>query len=108
VETWHLVGREADFELELVEEVAVGGGTVAVHPTPAGFFATSAICTHEEARLYDGLLEGVEIQCPRHLARFDVRDGRPLCAPAEIPLRTYPCKVIDGEVWVWAPDQPSS
>ena len=102
--TWHETGAASDFELEMPAEVRIGGHRIAVHHTHEGFFATGAICTHEDESLIDGLLEGCEIECPKHMAIFDVRTGEVLCAPARDPLPTYPCEVRAGDVWVLVPD----
>ena len=102
--SWHHVGSVPEFELEIPAEVRIDRHRIAVHHTPEGFFATGAMCTHEDESLIDGLLEGCEIECPRHMAIFDVRTGEVLCAPARDPLPTYPCEVRDSEVWVRVPD----
>ena len=102
--SWHHVGSVSDFELEWPGEVRIGALRIAVHHTHEGFFATGAICTHEDESLIDGLLEGCEIECPRHMAIFDVRTGEVLCAPARDPLPTYSCEVRGSDVWVLAPD----
>ena len=101
---WHHVGDVADFELEWPAEVRIGTLRIAVHHTNEGFFATGATCTHEDESLIDGLMEGCEIECPRHMAIFDVRTGEVLCAPARDPLPTYPCEIRGSEVWVLVPD----
>lgn len=72
---------------------------LAVHNSGGLFFVTQDMCSHAKARLSEGWLEGFEICCPVHDGRFDIRDGRPLCFPAESPIRVFPCEVRDGEVW---------
>ena len=94
----------SDFELEMPAEVGIGGHRIALHHTHEGFFATGAMCTHEDESLIDGLLEGCEIECPRHMAIFDVRTGEVLCAPARDPLPTFPCEVRGDDVWILAPE----
>ncbi|WP_019063496.1 non-heme iron oxygenase ferredoxin subunit [Streptomyces prunicolor] len=65
------------------------------------FYATADSCTHEQWSLgEDSDLEGDEILCPLHMARFDVRTGRPLCFPATIALQTYAVEIEDGKVYV--------
>lgn len=68
------------------------------------FYATADTCTHEQWSLgEDSDLEGNEVVCPLHLARFDIRTGQPLCLPATVPLRTFPVEVSDdGGVYVLA------
>ena len=50
-----------------------------------------------------GLLEGDEIECPRHGARFNVRTGAATMMPAVVPVATYPVVIEDGEVLVGLP-----
>jgi nitrite reductase/ring-hydroxylating ferredoxin subunit len=74
---------------------------IAVYRVGEDFYATQDSCSHEEWSLgEDGELEGHEVLCPLHMARFDVRDGRALCLPASKPLRTYPVTVVDDRVMV--------
>lgn len=55
-------------------------------------------CTHDDGPLGEGALDGCAITCPRHGARFDVRDGRVLSMPAAYPIRAYPTRVQEGTV----------
>ena len=64
------------------------------------FFATDNVCTHAYALLSDGYLEDGCIECPLHQARFDIRTGQALCAPATLDLKTYPVKVEGEDVLV--------
>ena len=80
--------------------VTVAGRDVALYTAEGAVYATDNLCTHGNARLCDGFLEGHEIECPLHQGRFDVRDGQPLCEPVTAPLRSYPVKVEGGRVWL--------
>lgn len=62
------------------------------------FYAIANICTHEHAELSEGEIDGDEIVCPLHGARFSLVTGTALTAPAYENLRTYPVRVTDG--WV--------
>jgi nitrite reductase/ring-hydroxylating ferredoxin subunit len=74
---------------------------IAIYRVGDEFYATQDSCSHEEWSLgEDGELEGYEVLCSLHMARFDVRDGRPLCLPALKGLTTYPVSVVDGRVLV--------
>jgi nitrite reductase/ring-hydroxylating ferredoxin subunit len=65
------------------------------------FFATADTCTHEDWSLgEDSDLEGDEVVCPLHMARFDIRSGQPLCLPATAALTTFEVQVEDGKVYV--------
>jgi naphthalene 1,2-dioxygenase system ferredoxin subunit len=80
--------------------VEVAGRDIAIYRVGAEVYATDNICTHGQARLCDGFFDGHEIECPLHQGKFDVRDGRPTCEPAEEPLRSYPVKVEGRRVWL--------
>jgi len=56
-------------------------------------------CTHEDFELSAGTVEGATVECVLHGARFDLRTGEALCAPAYLPVRTFPVHVADGVVW---------
>jgi len=62
--------------------------------------AVADVCTHDRGPLGEGRLRGATIECPRHGARFDVRDGSVLAPPAVRPLPTYPVRVVNGVVEV--------
>ncbi|MFF5073096.1 non-heme iron oxygenase ferredoxin subunit [Micromonospora olivasterospora] len=82
--------------------VLPGDDSIALFRTEAGeFFATGDTCTHEEWSLgEDSDLEGDEVVCPLHMARFDLRTGKALCLPATIALQTYTVVIEDGQVFV--------
>ena len=80
--------------------ITVAGRDVALYTAEGAVYATDNLCTHGNARLCDGFLEGHEIECPLHQGRFDVRSGQPLCEPVTAPLRSYPVKIEGGHVWL--------
>lgn len=73
--------------------VEVAGRDIAIYSVDGTVYATDNICTHGQARLCDGFLEGHTIECPLHQGKFDVRDGRPLCEPVTEPVRSYSVKI---------------
>lgn len=56
-------------------------------------------CSHEDFELSAGRVEGEQIECTLHGARFDLRTGAALCAPAYAPVPKFPVRVEDGAVW---------
>lgn len=64
------------------------------------FFAIDDVCTHDGGPLAEGELCGYEIACPRHGAKFDVRDGRALTLPATRPTKAHEVKVEGNDVFV--------
>ena len=63
-------------------------------------YATDAFCTHGQARLCEGFVEGHEIECPLHQGRFDLRSGAATCTPAVEAVKTYPVRIDAGRVWL--------
>ena len=82
--------------------IAVGRRMVAVARSGGEFFAIEDVCTHDGAELTGGAIEGAEIICPRHGARFCLRTGEALTPPAYEPVRVFATKIDDGHLWVRA------
>lgn len=82
------------------EEITVGDKYLAVYRCGDKFFATNGFCTHEDAKLCDGYLDGEVIECPLHHARFNIATGKALSEPANQDLTVYPVEVRDGRVFV--------
>jgi naphthalene 1,2-dioxygenase ferredoxin component len=89
-----------DLPADDVMGLEVDGRDVALYTVGGEVYATDNTCTHGQARLCDGFLDGHEIECPLHQGKFDVRDGRPTCAPVSAPLRSYPVKVEGRRVFI--------
>ncbi len=76
-----------------VTSVVVDGREIALYEVEGEVFATDNLCTHGAARMSDGFLEGREIECPLHQARFDVCTGQAMCAPLTQDIRVYPVRI---------------
>ena len=83
-------------------EVAVlaAATPVAVFNVDGALYAVADQCTHQDARLSDGFLDGRAVECPLHASLFDLRTGEPSGPPATRAVRTYAVSVDDGEVVV--------
>jgi 3-phenylpropionate/trans-cinnamate dioxygenase ferredoxin subunit len=67
-------------------------------------YAIEDVCTHDGGPLVEGrVVNGCEVQCPRHGARFDIRTGAALCFPAFEPTKTYGVRVEGQDVWIEQP-----
>ncbi|TWP48174.1 bifunctional 3-phenylpropionate/cinnamic acid dioxygenase ferredoxin subunit [Lentzea tibetensis] len=77
-----------------------GTPPVAVFNADGVLYAIDDTCTHQDASLADGWLEGCFVECPLHASSFDLRTGAPTCLPAKRSVRTYPVLVQDGVVYV--------
>jgi 3-phenylpropionate/trans-cinnamate dioxygenase ferredoxin subunit len=73
---------------------------VAVFNIDGELFAIEDACTHDGGMLTGGTIEGDCIVCPRHGARFSIRTGAALSAPAYEPTARLPVRVEQGVVQV--------
>ena len=80
--------------------VDVDGEQIAVFNLGGQYYAIADVCTHDAGQLTGGTVEGDQIICPRHGARFCIRTGAALSAPAYEPTATFPTRVENGEVQV--------
>jgi len=64
------------------------------------FYAVQNLCTHQRAKLEGGRIRNCFISCPLHGARFDLRDGSTKGQLTNVPLKTFPVRVVDGFVEV--------
>ena len=77
--------------------------SIVVFNIAGGYYAIADICSHDDGPLGDGDIEGMEIICPRHGARFDIRTGKVLTLPAIVDIPAYPVRVQDGEIQIGIP-----
>jgi naphthalene 1,2-dioxygenase ferredoxin component len=80
--------------------VLAAGKDLALYRVEGQVYATDNLCSHGQARLCDGFLEGFEIECPLHQGKFDIRNGKPLCQPVVEAIRVYPVKIENGRVYL--------
>ncbi len=97
---WVRAAARSDLAGDEVIGVEVAGHSIAIYDADGNLFATDNICTHAYACLSDGWLDGEVIECPLHAARFDIRSGKVLDPPATKDLKTYPVRIVDGEIEV--------
>ncbi len=92
------------FELVPVEELLDGerlfielnGTPIVIFCLADEFYAIRDECSHEALEIGDGELEGYELICPHHGARFDLRTGEALSLPAVEAVPVYPLRVREG------------
>lgn len=66
------------------------------------WYALDDVCTHDGGPLSEGPLDAqaCTIACPRHGAKFDIRNGAALTMPATKPTAAHEVKVEGDQVWV--------
>jgi 3-phenylpropionate/trans-cinnamate dioxygenase ferredoxin subunit len=84
--------------------VQVDGYEVALFNLDGEIYAIENVCTHDGGPLVEGtIINGCEVMCPRHGARFDIRTGEALSFPAFEPTTSYAVRVEGNEVWIESP-----
>jgi len=83
-----------------VKVVRIDEQDVAVFNVDGAFYAIDDVCTHDGGPLAEGTLEGPIVECPRHGAKFDVRNGAVMAMPATVPVPTYAVRIENGEIQV--------
>lgn len=71
----------------------VGGKQITITNIDGEYLAFDDTCTHAQCSLAGGYLDGNTVTCYCHGAQFDVKSGKVLAPPANIPLKTYKLKV---------------
>ena len=97
---WIDVTATEDIPEDDVIGIDIAGKSIALYRVEGEIFATDNLCTHGNARLCDGFLEGHEIECPLHQGKFDIRNGKAMCAPLTEDVKTYPIKIEGDRVFV--------
>ena len=99
---WIDAGPAANLRDGMALSIAVGRRMVAVARSGDEYFAIEDVCTHDGAELTGGAIEGTQIICPRHGARFCLRTGEALTPPAYEPVPVFETKIEGGHLWVRA------
>jgi nitrite reductase/ring-hydroxylating ferredoxin subunit len=102
-ENWHAAASLSALKDNEPLGVEIAGRHVALYRVGGELYATGNVCTHAEALLSDGMLDGCEIECPLHMGRFDIRSGEALTSPVEIDIPVYPVRVAGDTIEVCLP-----
>ena len=97
---WVTVARADELALGQWKCVDVDGAQIVVFNLDGEYYAIEDVCTHDGGQLTGGSIEGGEIVCPRHGARFCIKTGAALTAPAYEAVATFPIKVENGNIYV--------
>jgi 3-phenylpropionate/trans-cinnamate dioxygenase ferredoxin subunit len=98
--SWVSGGRADNLAPGKVRTVFGGKGRLAICSVDDSFYCIDDVCTHDGASFETAELDGNEIECPRHGARFDVTTGRATCLPAIVPVKVYPVRIENGEIQI--------
>ena len=97
---WVTVAKAGELAPGSFRNVDVDGASVVVFNLGGEYYAIEDVCTHDGGQLTGGVVEGEEVVCPRHGARFCIKTGAALTAPAYEPVATFPVRVENGVIQV--------
>lgn len=97
---WIDVANVADFPVGSWRAVDVEDVSVLVFNFAGKFYAIENVCTHDGGTLAEGHLEGDEIVCPRHGAKFCIKTGAVMAPPAYEDVATFPVRIENGKIQV--------
>ena len=96
---WVRVAATADLLPGEYRVVYDGDTPIAVFNLDGELYAIEDVCTHDGGELTGGIIEGRQVECPRHGARFDLRDGSVTAPPAVVPIEVFPVHVEAGMIY---------
>ena len=92
---------EGEAKVVTAEENGTDVDIAVFHAEDGNFYALDDTCTHETASLADGWIEGTEVECPVHSAKFCLKSGTALCMPATLAARTHKVEVSGNDVLLY-------
>jgi 3-phenylpropionate/trans-cinnamate dioxygenase ferredoxin subunit len=97
---FHTVARLEDVPDNGLLPVELDGVSIVLANSEGEILALRDECSHEEFPLSDGEIVNGQVECILHGARFDLRTGAVKALPAVRPVKTYECRVLEGEIQV--------
>lgn len=94
---WHKAAAINELPVGEMKQVQIGPRYVALYNVEGTIYATDDICSHADASLSQGYLEGDTVECPLHQGRFHIPTGKAMGAPVTVDIATYSIK-IEGTV----------
>lgn len=83
--------------------IDIDGERIVVFNLGGRYFAIRDACSHDDGPVGEGAVDGLEIECPRHGARFHLETGKALTLPAVVDIPAYPVRLVGDEVQVGLP-----
>lgn len=99
-EHWAQACSSADVDEGASWPAMVAGMPICLYRVQGRVYATEDRCSHGNAQLSDGDVQGFEVECPFHQGRFDVRTGQATLAPCTKPVRSFPAAESAGVIWI--------
>ncbi len=92
------IGETKDIPPGSCKAIEIQGKAIAVFNIGGVFYAIDDTCTHSGGPLSEGDIDGTQVTCPWHSAKFDVTSGEVLCEPADEPVKCYRVQVVGDDI----------
>jgi nitrite reductase/ring-hydroxylating ferredoxin subunit len=90
------VAKKSEIPDQSAKCVQVEGRSIALFNLGGQFYAIDDTCSHVGGPLSGGLIQGEEVECPWHGARFHIATGKVTLNPATRDVTTYSLR-LNGE-----------
>lgn len=97
---WHQIAFQDPLRSGESKTTMVKDKEILISRVGTAYYAVAGRCTHAAWPLSPEEVEGFEVVCTLHGARFDLRDGCPTTGPASKPLAIFPIELRNGELYV--------
>jgi 3-phenylpropionate/trans-cinnamate dioxygenase ferredoxin subunit len=97
---WTRVASLADVPVGSLKGVMVGMEPVVLANVDGDVYALEDQCSHQALPISDGELDGGDVVCTYHGARFDACTGRNKGLPAIRPVKSFPVDVRDDGIYL--------
>lgn len=97
---WVDVASSADVTEEEPFGASADGVPIALFRIAGEVFALHDLCTHGQARLSEGFIEGGCVECPLHQGLVEICSGLPKSAPITEAIRTFPTRLAGERIEV--------
>lgn len=97
---WTKVGSRESVSVGKGKEFDVNGKKIAVFNVDGNYYATEALCRHQDGPLADGILKGEIVECPWHFWHYNIRTGELLDYLSGVKLETYPVEVRGNDIYI--------
>ncbi|MBP6019661.1 MAG: Rieske 2Fe-2S domain-containing protein [Burkholderiaceae bacterium] len=99
MENWIKACAVDDLEDSCLTELRINGNNVLFLRHEGEVHAVPALCPHMDEPLVNGLCDGFNLTCLKHLWQWDIRTGE-VKENGELPLKIIPLKIVDGQVYM--------
>jgi 3-phenylpropionate/trans-cinnamate dioxygenase ferredoxin component len=103
--SWQRVAGSSEVAEGEVFGTQLGDKPIALCRFDGKVYAFDDVCPHAYALLSQGFVEGNEIECPLHGARFEIATGKCVAPPADSDLKMHDVRIDGDDIYVSAEEK---